>query len=505
MPLRRAVRRPCLLVVGLLVLSGCSGAAGAGGDIPIDADASVGGGAADDGHGSSSAPACRLVERAREVLRTTDDQALYVEPSAVLAATPDAIVVGTPAYAWTDAGDERHVLTARDHILGASLVPPGRPIAHHPEVPEPTWVRATVLPDGRVGALLEHAPERRLPTAARGEADGQERAAPDRGVSDQALEIGFAVLEAGRGVGGWWGAWEPLPEPSHGRRELALGSDPVAAPTGEVFWASLVSQRPGVDVVLHRRDPADRAWSTRIVSRTWADDVGLLWARAVGGPLVTVTGLDPALGEGIASVRLIRAGIGTPEPVLLDRGDPGERFRDPAGVEIGGDLHFAWIHESVSGALALRSVALAAGRLDGGVPEPRTVASGVLYFALAADSGATFAVAERQESQDAASRLEVHRIDGQGARLVYSSPSPFTGPMGAVVDDRGDLVIVGPLAQWAGLDSTVRSLVLRLSPSCTQGIAANPQPGRTPHLTRRHDATSTHPSPTPRRPRGGGM
>ncbi|MDX1495100.1 MAG: hypothetical protein R3253_13610 [Longimicrobiales bacterium] len=76
-------------------------------------------------------------------------------------------------------------------------------------------------------------------------------------------------------------------------------------------------------------------------------------------------------------------------------------------------------------------------------------------------------------------RIRVYRSSAdRSVETLLDIPSPFLGPFSLTLSPEGEVVVVGPEAQYDATTPFVRSLVLRYSLSCDTVTAADHLPGK---------------------------
>lgn len=430
--------RPTLELAALLAsfaLAACG--PGPGGD----AASSDSGGEA----GAAQVETCTLEEVERGPLVWRDDVSVYVEPASLIATPEGFILVGQPTYEWSFDARGRSLMESargffgvevRDGEVGTIAFPPG--------VGDVGWVSATPIESGRIGVLIE-------------EVEGTDPA------ETRTTRVLYAEF-----TDGLWTPVEDVPLPAEGRVIWSTESSIGSTADGRVYWATPYDRlQGGHDVLVSERGPS--GWHTSVVTRRWADEAAMVVDTA-GVARVVVTGLDPIRGEGLRSARLVRRdaapGATWSAPRPLETGEPGQALQAPTFVRTGVGLDLAWIRTpALEGPSELRVLhdADAPGESGPTVLDPDVL----MVRRVDAGPGPAYLLSLHTGSLPGTQALRVHARGPNGYVLVASLPYPFQGLFAAATTATGDLIIIGPEASMDPVSPFVRSLVIRLSSSCT--------------------------------------
>jgi len=488
--------RPSLLravgrVLALVLVGACASAARTDDD----------GGAPDGGRSAAQAQkalrACTQTtwsseEGARRVLTLDDTLELYVEPRVVEAAPGGFLLAGRPTYVSSvDPAGRRRPLRPAPEIFGVVV----RSGAVMP-IPEPRgvgpvgWVHGTALGGGRWGFVFDEL---------------------DRpSVIEGAVE---RVRYAEWGPGGWSEPETLAPPP--GGTIAAYDGSRLYQDRGRLYWATLfVRDRGGIDVLLFERHGG--RWRATTASRQWADGTALVGRPRGVPPVVVVAGLDPPLGPGGVSVRVMppaeprsagaSASDRSPDPrrdrTSLDEvdrittGPDGTRFRSLVVSRDDEQSHLGWLRVNADGPSAwVVGVDSATAR------PPARLEAHAVWLTPVAGAGPPLWLTVAPEPETEGTRIRLHGLAANGPRLLADLPNPFEGPVRALRDGPDHVIVVGPEAQRASPTPFVRSLTLRLNLSCDSASAANHASGTSSPITRsHHEPHSRPPLPQPARP-----
>lgn len=395
---------------------------------------------------------CTVSEVGRHLVSPETGLDLYVEPHVVGHSGDTILMAGQPTYSWTidrsgrgsqaSAGDFFGALVAADGEAGRIPMPPG--------VGPLGWTRGAPLGDGRWVFIFD---ELDGPSVARNEV--------------------VRVLHGVYGPDGW-DEVEAVPVPPRSRILTYASSMPVPSDDG-FQWAVPASSDGGGDALLYTR--SGTGWDIRPVGTSPVVGADLL-AGPDGTPWLVAAGLDPALGETLASVRLFRGPPSGAQPLRLDQGAPGVGFRSPSLMGSHEMVQAAWLRRAPDGRSSAWVVSVPVSSADSTGIQVRllddnaqllrrvgTVDGAGLWATLAADAiSETF-------------RIRLHRVSDTTVQRIADIESPFEGPFNATISPEGELLLIGPDARTDTLSPFVRSLVIRLFFSCEQVAAADHVPG----------------------------
>lgn len=466
-PLRALVRALGCLFTSVLV-GACAATAetdGTGGSV------SDGPGAATQGREAPSE--CTVTtwsseQDARRVLALDDTLELYVEPHVVAPVPEGFLLAGQPTYVSPvgPAGRRRPLRPAPD-LFGVVVRSDGVvPIPQPSGVGPIGWVHGAALGDGRWGFVFD---ELDRPSVIEGSVE--------------------RVRYAEWGPDGWSESQTLTPPP--GGTIAAFDGSRLYLDRGRLYWATLfVRDRGGIDVLLFERRAG--RWSAATASREWADGTALVPGPRGVPPIVAVAGLDPSLGPGRVSVRVMppappgAAAADTPDRspgddtdrTSLDEADrittgaDGTRFRSLVVSGDGDQPYLGWLRVNADGPSAWVVGVDTVRRRPPVQLDGRTV-----WLTAVVGAGAPLWLTVTQEPGASATRIRVYGLAPTGPALRADLRNPFEGPVRAFRDGPGHIIVVGPEAQRASPTPFVRSLTLRLNLSCDSASAANHAPG----------------------------
>jgi hypothetical protein len=390
----------------------------------------------------SDVPARCLV--ARVPFRLEDGAELYVEPEELLRLGNDLLVVGTPTYVWpADPGGQGDTPLADAHVA-ARFDLDGRTRLIEKPIPGTIGrVRAVALGDERWGLLFDEVHPDSLPS------------------KHHLLALWYAEHDGAR-----WTSLERVPAPEEGVLDLWADSELVRSAEG-LMWVVALRLASGGSQLLHYERVGGR-WRHEVISDEWAELVTLAGDPVGGTAWLAHFSTDPDFSEWRQSLRLHRRVGGTWE--LVDRiaeVPPGVKVRDPRVIARAGGPSISWwllggpdreAHAHVGWEAGGRGVSL---RLD-----PSAV-----QVVPVDDIGASPSWVEGHlDAAGQLSELRLVRVAASGAartvEVVASSPNPFPSFF-AAISVANEVVVVGPEPGAIRGRPTVRSLILRLSTTCT--------------------------------------
>lgn len=204
-------------------------------------------------------------------------------------------------------------------------------------------------------------------------------------------------------------------------------------------------------------------WSFRAVADDWIDEVALLPAPA-GVFRVGVGGLDEDTEYQRVSLRILseRGRDSGAERIFL--AESGERVRSIRAMAMGGGVATSWLVVRGGG----ESVQWATW--DGGETTSKPLVvdpSAITSVSVVTPDEIGLIVTHHVEDETGLQELRVHHVSPTGASVIAALPHPFLGYFTAVSTEPGVLTVVGPEFDPGAANPFVRSLVLRLSVSCT--------------------------------------
>jgi hypothetical protein len=383
------------------------------------------------GHADPGA-ALGLCEIARVPLTIADGSHPYVEAQSLVRVRSGFIVAGLPTYTWAP-GRATERVTANEHMAAQFSLDGGATLIEKPIPGAVERVRAVALVGERWGALFAEI----LPDSTR--------------VRQEILHLWYAEHDGQR-----WVSLEELDVPEGEAPDLWGGTELVW--TGEsVVWVAPL--RPGPGAVLYERRGG--AWSHELISDAQIEvsalahhpSMGLLWAHFSE---------DPGLPGWQQSLRLYRRGASWELVTRVLVASEGMKVRSPTIMPVGDGVTVSWLLGD-GGAYALVGIG------PGGERTPVDLdpdASRVLPFAPA-DQEPLWLIAHADPGSQERGLELLAPGSPFGPRRVGSLPSPFVLSHTAAVVSPTELVVVGPQYDPDPANGFLRSLILRLSTSCT--------------------------------------
>jgi hypothetical protein len=387
---------------------------------------------------SGGVPGC---EMARVPLSVGDGVFAYVEPENLLRIGPDFLVVGTPTYTWAPGTDADSLpLTIEEH-LAARFAFDGRATLIESPLDAPIGdVRAVSLGGERWAVLFD------------------EEASRDPNTSGRSLALWYAEHDGTR-----WTTLESVPYPpdtevrAHSSSQLVRVGDDVA-------WVVPVDLEGG-RYQLHAYRRTRDGWTTEVVSDD-AVEVSALAYDAGSGLWLAQFSEDPAFPQWQQSLRLFRRGE-TWELVRRVVVMPeGWKVRDPGVTIFPTGVTVSWRVESRedAGAYAMVDVTPEGGgtlvALDPAVWQ-------VSPLSPPDDRPAWVVRHLMADSPEVELRLLRAGPNHASAELVAATPPGHPAGLAALAITPSEALIVGPQVGTDPAYQYLRSLIIRLSPSCT--------------------------------------
>ena len=383
---------------------------------------------------------CAISEVGRSAVSLSPGTGVYVEPHGLSVSGDDFLLAGHPVIEWTVPASGPATMVSQGEFLGVvSVGGEARSIPRPPGVAPIEWLRMVTRGPSRWGFLLDEA-----------STDGS----PGR--------ILYAEFD-----GAGWSDPEVLRVPEGGTMDVSMGSALHVDESGVVMWAGrFQSSGPSVDVLVFRRTEA--GWASSVGAREWVDETDI-HPEGSGEFWLAVTALDPDYDARRRSVRVVAPGA--PLEHTLSVGLPADFLQDPVFARSPDGLSLAWRHVGSAGAVAetwlqrdLHDV------VDGdGIHAPPVLldAGAALLQGLTAPDGSTLWFTYHISPVTESETLRITRDDGNNLSVLFDLPYPFVGLFRAAIDGSGDILVAGPLIDMDPLSPSVRSLLLRLSLSCT--------------------------------------
>jgi hypothetical protein len=377
--------------------------------------------------------ACTVTETARHPIVLPNGREAYVEVQGLHPLADGFLVLGSPSFEWLRSSGGIRTRVGQDEFLGAFFDARGRiteTIAMPPQVGHFDWVNSAPLNRDGFAVLLPEVSEP-FPT------------------TNALIRMVYAEYRRGE-----WSLVETLPAPA-GRLRYSSGSRLLATEDGLV-WVVPHEHR----VLLYER--RNGTWTYRSIAERTVDKV-VLRDSPDHGLWIGLAGVDPAHAGQPVSLRLQRVDSDS-ESLEVHRLPGGGRIRRPR-IAIGVDgLAVGWIVERAEGSSAWAAVGVRSGRR----PSPMFLhgaARDVVPVQLPG-RGIAF-LANHVNPITGKSELRAYLAEGRRLRPIGSIPNPYVTFFDAVALSATDVLLVGPEYDSASIYPFVRSLVLRLSISCS--------------------------------------
>ncbi len=380
-------------------------------------------------------------EVARVPLTIEDGTHPYVEPEALLRLGEGLLVAGTPTYTWADGpGGATTRVTTDAHVAARFGLDGAATLVEKPIPGAIGSVRPVALGGERWGLLFDEVVADSLP--------------------GRAIPLG---LWYGEHDGERWARLERLPEPPEGRPVIS-GSTELVRAGDDLVW--IVPARVGLDSA-HQAVEYTRSagrWRQRVISGA-AIEVAALAFDPSSGLWWAQFSEDPDLPGWQQSLRLYRR-VGGWELVRRVAVLPeGDKVRDPRVTPTTGGVSVSW---RVEGAEDLGAYAVLDIGSDGGGRRLTLDSSVSQIMALrAGDGGPEWLVVHQDESGPSPELrlLEPGRVSVPERRLT--TVSPYLGFLAAASHAPSEVLVVGPQYSADPTNQFLRSLIIRLSTSCT--------------------------------------
>ena len=348
------------------------------------------------------------------------------------------LVSGAPTYTWEAGSAPNAVMASRDAQLAAYITPDGVTLIEKPIDVAVGDVRVAALDDSRWAALFSEVGPDSLPLAKQ-----------DRGAWYAEYDGEHRTL------------LEPVPLPVVG--DLAFSASSALVRAGDrLAWIAVV-RLPEHRASVLSYERRDGEWRSREVSDAWAETTALAYGPSSGLWLALVSE-DPDLPGWQKSLRLYRH---TSSWELVSRvwvAEAGTEIYEPRVTVLPGGVTVTWRSVGREALFALARVEIrpgSAGRelmLDENAAQvvPLEMADGVPTWIVDHVNPITQQI-----------ELRLVRATPRSASVVLTVPSPYTGFFGAVSTAPYEVFVAGPEFNPDPARPTVRSLILRLSTSCT--------------------------------------
>ncbi len=374
-------------------------------------------------------PACSS-DPATESRLARDPSVGTAVPVAPAAARP--VGADSPSYVWrlTDNG----VWSVGNGRLLGAFVRDGdlEPVMRPEEVTDVGWVRVTSIGDDRWAWLLEEV----------------SRTGPDR--VKKMERIVYA-----ESIGPEWTHLEEVPQPDGGKVLFSISS-PIVASLGDLHWVIPFHDDLGAMAALRYRRTGG-VWTSDLVVDDWVESLDLVDDE--GEVRMGYTGRDLELGPDHFSLRVTSAGTD----------DAGRLFTSPRDDRVS-HVRFAstkrgvltsWHVDSPHGESSWASLGV------GAAAAPTLVDGSALATVPVAVGGAALTLVHHHNAITGSQELRIYRIEPDRSERIASLLHPYLGYFTAVGTGSNELSVIGPDFDPESAHPFVRSLVLRLSISCT--------------------------------------
>lgn len=389
---------------------------------------------------SSSAPlpareatVCRADEVGRYPLVLENGDQVYIEPQAIQSIDRGFLIAGSPSYEWRLA-DTGVWSVGTGELLGA-FVRDGavEPVMRPKEVADVGWVRVVSVGDGHFAWLLEEV----------------SRSGPD---SRKTVE---RIVYA-ESLGAEWLSVEVVPTPDGGALSFPTSSQLVVA-RGDLHWIAPFHEDSGVRSALWY-GRSGGSWRWEVIAADLVEDVAL--SSGGGEVRMGLAGRAPELGPEHFALQVRTIPDGLMERLFVP--PPGERVSDVrfAPTETGGLA--AWLLDSPSGKGAWAS------NTAEDIDFPPTLVDRRAIATMPVAVGPhLLSVVHHYDAVTGTQELRIYRTEGRRVERLISLLHPYRGYFTVVATSSSELSVIGPEIDPKATHPFVRSLVLRLSVSCT--------------------------------------
>jgi hypothetical protein len=355
----------------------------------------------------------------------------YVEPNNLMRVGDDVVVVGVPTYTWRVGGDTVRMASQDRHIAAYLDEEAPRLVEMPIDVPV-GMVRSVALDDRRWAVLFSE----------------QSRDETSRPIGE-VLRLWYGEYDGAR-----WTTLEELPLPD---RALFGGSPSgLADHDGVIHWAVV---RRGLDGVFHYRR-RDGRWSFGLAEEQSAEAASI--AAGPAGLFLAISGLDPDVANPIKTVRLFHWDAGWHLVSRDPTAEPYSNIRDPSVIVLADGATVTWI-EIVGNGVVMSRVGVTPDN-PGTLHVLDRSASFVRPFAT--ERGEPVWLLRHHTPVATISDLRIMDVDADTVRVRQFIPDPYTGYFAALAAGPDEVIVTGSEFSPRPSRPTVRSLTLRLSPSC---------------------------------------
>jgi hypothetical protein len=407
-----------------VALGACAGGAPPGGE-PTRAEAT----------GALEGPGC-VIDRVP--LTIGDGVYPYIEPEDLIRVGSSYVVVGSPSYTWAPGtpGDSLP-LTMNRHLAARFTLDGRATLIERPIQDSVGSVRAVALDGDRWGVLFDI--ERRRPS----------------GHLWESVALWYAEHD---GTG--WSLLEPVPMPEEGELDINASSELVRVGE-ELVWIAPVRPTNGASEVVEYARRAGQ-WQRRVIGDDWVEASTMAYAEGSG---LWMAHFGPDAERTSAALRLYRRGADWQPVRDVYVPTDGQHAREPRISIFSDGVTVSW-------------------RVEGGADDGAYAMVGILLEGegtLIDLDRAVLQVVPLQSPDGTPRWIVAHanvamreielRVLTPGslfsAERTAAMPSPYLGFLAALARTPQEAIVVGPEVSSDPADPFVRSLILRLSTSCT--------------------------------------
>lgn len=382
---------------------------------------------------------------ARTPLRLGDGSEVYVEPEELLRLEDDLLVVGTPTYTWTQSAGRVTPRTSDAHLAAAFDLDGTTRMVEKPIAGSIGSVRAVALGGRRWGAVFDEIDPDSLPSR------------------HHRLAFWYAEHDGER-----WTSVERLPEPAAGELDLDSDSELVRAGGDTLVWV-VPARLPLARSMLVHYERAGGRWRNEVFSDDWAEIVTLALDSVSRDLWMAQVSEDAGLPGWQQTLRLHRRVGGTWELVSRIAEEPaGRTLRDPRVIVHRGGLAISWWLLGAPPMPAQARIGVQVGR-DGITLTLDASVAQVIPIADATSAEPMWLVSHLVPNTPISELRVLRSSPGpltSSVSVLVSTPNPYPSFF-AAIDAASEIVVIGPEPSLDPMRSPVRSLILRLSTSCT--------------------------------------
>jgi hypothetical protein len=358
----------------------------------------------------------------------------YVEPENLMRVGDDLVVAGSPSYTWAVGGDTARVMSTDAYV--AAYLDETEPRLVARPVSLPIGMVRTVALDGRRWGMLF--------TEGEPSADGT------------AEPLTFVALYYAEYDGAGWSTPEPVPVPE-GEVLFPESSSPLVRVDDRLHWVVVRGAASGE--ALHYERHAG-TWTVETVEARGAEAAGL--AAGPSGLWAVLSGFGLEASES-KSVRLFHHEDSGWRLVTRDvTVVPYTEILRPSVVVGPRGATLSWTEARGAGVVMAR---VGVGPESGGTP--LTIdGSGRAVRTFSTASGEPRWALWHDSPVPGADQLRVVRVEASVVETDKAVPYPYTGYFAAAAEGPDQVVVTGSEFSPDPARPTVRSLTLRLNPSC---------------------------------------